>query len=163
MIDWKAIDQLPDALKDGRMVLLWTTWGAARAEYPDTPEMRERFADDAVTARWRGDRWALVQAGGYAADDDVNGEITHFAEIQAPAGAVAENRGVAPPLPGSMGLLGVPQAAGEAISALKSAPELFGMGLAQFDAELPADVLELRDRRSGAVLARIENIGPKPD
>jgi hypothetical protein len=70
---WRPIETAP---KNGTPVLLWTTyswdWAPVKAE--------------AVTARWhypggieseRG-YWALIQMGGYAEDDDVTGEPTHW-------------------------------------------------------------------------------------
>lgn len=86
-IDWQPIGEMPDEMRDGRPVLLWVSWTPARERYP------AGFADqqdEPVTARWYrpggGDRgyWALIQTGGYADDDDVSGEIAHFAEIAAP-------------------------------------------------------------------------------
>lgn len=134
MIDWKPIVELPDALKDGRPVLLWVSWASARALYPAELVV----ADEPVCARWKHagiGYWALTDAAN-ATDDEISGDVTHFAEIDAPGS-----------------LLGI---------GLANAPEFFGMGLAQCD-DLPDGVAEIRDRRTGAVLARIESIAPKPD
>jgi len=116
MILWTPIDQIPEALKDGRPVLLW-------------------IEGRPLTASWDRDRWDLIEGGEYAASLAVYGVITHFAEINPPEA--------------EWSILGMP---------VVSAPEFFGMGLV-LDGDLPADVAEIRDQRTGVLLARIESIG----
>jgi hypothetical protein len=73
MITWTPIAQLPDELKDGREVLLWTEFGASVCSWSDNV-----FAHD--EAEQRGERGAWQdeqQPMGYIA-------ITHFAEITPP-------------------------------------------------------------------------------
>jgi hypothetical protein len=92
VIPWRPISELPDQLKDGRPVLLWVEWPTIAERYPALA-LDPQFQPQPVAGRWRSpggqtvpDRgyWALTQSGGYAEDDEVSGEITHFAEIQAP-------------------------------------------------------------------------------
>jgi hypothetical protein len=67
MTDWRPMDELPDAAKDGRQVLLWN---AKHGE--------------AQIGSWlgSGDWWAATaQTGGEATDPD---EFSHFAMIEKP-------------------------------------------------------------------------------
>ncbi len=65
MITWTPIAQLPDELKDGREVLLWS----------DDPRIK-----GAIQVDWVGTGWAEVMEGRLLDDID----FTHFAEITPP-------------------------------------------------------------------------------
>lgn len=89
MTDWRPISELPDALKDGRPVLLWTDWSKARARYPASAA-EGSWRDEPVAARWyrpgggADGYWIMTESGAGAYDDEINGDITHFAEIEGP-------------------------------------------------------------------------------
>jgi hypothetical protein len=88
VIPWRPISELPDQLKDGRPVLLWISWEKMRSRYqsiddPDEPVAAKWYSPGGAPTPERGG-WVLTQTGAYAEDDDVSGEITHYAEIQAP-------------------------------------------------------------------------------
>jgi hypothetical protein len=68
MIDWKPIAEMPDALKDGRRVLLWDV----DLEQPET-------------ARWHGE-WEIYER--YGSDTLVG--PTHYAEINAPGAVIVQ-------------------------------------------------------------------------
>lgn len=65
-ISWKLIDELPEACKDGRRVLLWDGYDADVGRWSET--------------RWwnEGPGWNDTSGGGPLND------ITHFSEINAP-------------------------------------------------------------------------------
>lgn len=81
MIPWLPIDAIPDDLKDGRPVLLWTDW-------PHAPELNQ-----AVTARWEDGRWGMtnisISISIYPEDNRVLGVVTHYAVIEAPSTGAA--------------------------------------------------------------------------
>ncbi len=89
MTDWLPITELPEALKDGRPVLLWTDWSSARAQYP-TSAAEGHWRDEPVAARWYrpgggpNGYWSLTETGSGAYEDEVNGPVSHYAEIEPP-------------------------------------------------------------------------------
>lgn len=85
MIDWRAIEQMPDSLKDGREVLLgqWDrNVGGTANPQPDrwwsVVAVWMNYANDVRSC------WQLAEAGTYAEDGDLWGEPTHYAEINPP-------------------------------------------------------------------------------
>lgn len=63
-MNWLPIDAIPDDLKDGRPVLLWSSFGPS-------------------LAAWERDAWRVTikDETGY---DQVLGDVTHYAVIEAP-------------------------------------------------------------------------------
>lgn len=90
MIDWRPIEAIPDALKDGRELLLgqWDhNVGGTANPQPD------RWSSVvAIWSTWHdmsgkqvvGGKWQLAETGSYAEDGDLFGDPTHYAEINPP-------------------------------------------------------------------------------
>lgn len=83
-IDWIPIADMPDALKDGREVLVG--WWDRNPGGTDNPRPDEWTATVAIWPRYHGATpgWQLAQVGSYAEDGDLYGDPTHFAEINPP-------------------------------------------------------------------------------
>jgi len=84
VIPWRPIAEMPEALKDGREVLLgWWERNRGGTANPQPDKWVAAVAEWSRYANLPND-WQLSMTGSYAEDGDLYADPTHFAEIDAP-------------------------------------------------------------------------------
>lgn len=84
MIPWRPIAELPEALKDGREVLVG--WWDRKVGGTSNPQPDQFTCTTVQWTQYRNGfgKWELSHSGTYAEDGDIYGEPEFFAEITPP-------------------------------------------------------------------------------